>query len=162
MEKKEIIFKYEVLENSTSLPDTESNLLQVARSFTANAYAPYSNFNVAASALLDDGSIYSGTNQENASYPVGMCAERTLLATIANVATNKKIICLAISYYNKAKDKNDIPATPCGMCRQALVEWGQRQQQSFKLLLSGQTGKVYIIENAATLLPLSFEDDFLK
>jgi cytidine deaminase len=162
MIKKEITIRYTVFSNIDELLPDDRQLLFIARKATDNAYAPYSNFHVAASALLDDGSIVSATNQENASSPIGICAERTLLAALSAVYPQQKIITLAISYHNLKKDINDTPATPCGMCRQALAEWQQRQITPFKLILSGQIGDIWIIENANDLLPLSFVSDFIK
>ncbi len=162
MINKEINIKYTEYEDSSSLPKDEKELLETARAFTANAYAPYSKFYVAATALLNDGTIVSGTNQENISYPVGICAERTLLSTIANVHPNKEVVKMAISYFNHNADENESPATPCGMCRQALNEWEQRQNKPVKLILGGQTGHIFVLENATLLLPFSFKASLKK
>ncbi len=162
MIKKEITIGYTVYQSIDELSSTDRELLLVARKATDHAYAPYSNFHVAASALLDDGSIVSATNQENASSPIGICAERTLLATLSTIHPQQKLIAIAISYRNLKKDINDTPATPCGMCRQALSEWQQRQGTSFKLILGGQNGEIWVIENSNDLLPLSFVSDFIK
>lgn len=162
MKENKIIFQYNIIDDVSELSKAEALLLKTAQAATASAYAPYSKFHVAASVLLDNGQIVSGTNQENASYPVGICAERTLLATIASMFRSAKIEMMAISYFNHFKDMNDKPAAPCGMCRQALLEWEQRQQQTFPILLAGQTGVIFKIHSAGSLLPLSFFDDFLK
>jgi cytidine deaminase len=146
----------------TELSENDAKLLDTARKYTTNAYAPYSNFNVAASALMQDGDIISGTNQENASYPVGICAERTLLSTIANIKPNAIIETMAISYFNKNNAINDKPAMPCGMCRQALSEAIQRQAKPIRLIVSRQSGAIIIFENALDLLPFSFENSFLQ
>jgi cytidine deaminase len=156
MEHKEIVFTYSVYNAISELPEKDRHLLELAQAATANAYAPYSRFHVAATALLGNGQIISSTNQENAAYPVGICAERTLLGTVASLYPGEKITDLAVSYFNHAKDKNNKPVSPCGMCRQALLEWEERQQQSFRILLAGKTGAVYIMEKASSLLPLSF------
>jgi cytidine deaminase len=157
MEKKEILFAYTVFNDLSELTEKDRHLLKTAQAATVNAYAPYSKFHVAASALLSDGNtIVSATNQENASYPVGICAERTLLGTVASMYPGEKITDIAVSYFNHAKDKNNKPVSPCGMCRQALLEWEERQQQGFRIILAGKTGVVYIIEKASSLLPLSF------
>jgi cytidine deaminase len=162
MIKKEITIGYTICNSMDELSTDDQQLLLAARKATNHAYAPYSNFHVAASALLDNGSIVSATNQENASSPIGICAERTLLAALSAVHPQQKIITLAISYHNFKKDINDTPATPCGMCRQALLEWQQRQVTPFKLILSAQSGDIWIIENTNDLLPLSFIADFIK
>jgi cytidine deaminase len=160
MQEKEILFKYKIYNHIDELELEDKNLLLTARKATDNAYAPYSKFHVAATALLNNGNIVSATNQENASYPVGICAERSLLATIASIYPNSKINTLAISYFNHNKNINNTPAAPCGMCRQAMLEWELRQQQTFKIILGAQEGNVYIINTAISLLPLSFFDEF--
>jgi cytidine deaminase len=99
--------------------------------------------------------MVKGTNKENASYPVGLCAERVLLSAISSQFSNIAIQTMAISYHN-LKGKSDYPISPCGMCRQSLVEYEQRVKKSFRIILSGMTGEVYIIEKASDLLPLPF------
>jgi cytidine deaminase len=143
-----------------TLPLAYQALLQKARKATAQAYAPYSNFKVAAAALLADKTIITGTNQENASYPAGICAERTLLSTVQNIHPNNPILAMAISYYY-AENKPQKPITPCGICRQSLLEYIGVTKQPVTLILSAQEGEVWVIPNAMHLLPLSFEKDFL-
>jgi len=152
---KEIPFQYQVFENASALSPEDASLLLQARAITSHAYAPYSQFKVGAIALLHDGSRVEGTNQENASYPVGICAERVLLSAIASLHRNQAIKTIAISYYNE-NGKSNNPVSPCGICRQSLLEQTLRQQQPIRLILSGQEGPIYIIEDATTLLPLSF------
>lgn len=152
---KEIPFQYQVFENASALSPEDASLLLQARAITSHAYAPYSQFKVGAIALLHDGSRVEGTNQENASYPVGICAERVLLSAIASLHRNKAIKTIAISYHNE-NGKSNSPVSPCGICRQSLLEQTLRQQQRIRLILSGQEGPIYVIEDAATLLPLSF------
>jgi cytidine deaminase len=162
MTKKQITFHYTVFSSIEDVEGEDKKLLLAARAATETAYAPYSHFFVAAAALLSDGSIVCATNQENASYPVGICAERTLLAALSATKHGESITAMAISYRNSKKEVNDVPVSPCGMCRQALIEWEQRQQKKFKILLSGQTGEVFIIDQATDLLPLLFANDFIK
>lgn len=152
---KEIPFQYQVFDNASSLSPEDASLLLQARSITSHAYAPYSHFKVGAIALLNDGCRVEGTNQENASYPVGICAERVLLSAIASLYRNAAIKTIAISYHNE-NGKSNNPVSPCGICRQSLLEQTLRQQQRIRLILSGQEGPIYVIEDAATLLPLSF------
>lgn len=152
---KEIPFQYQVFDNASSLSPEDASLLLQARSITSHAYAPYSHFKVGAIALLNDGNRVEGTNQENASYPVGICAERVLLSAIASLYRNAAIKTIAISYHNE-NGKSNNPVSPCGICRQSLLEQTIRQQQRIRLILSGQEGPIYVIEDAATLLPLSF------
>ncbi|HLD52773.1 MAG TPA: cytidine deaminase [Sediminibacterium sp.] len=152
---KEIVFQYQVLENASALSSEDAQLLQKARSATSKAYAPYSQFQVGAVAMLNNGETIEGSNQENASYPVGICAERVLLSAASTLYHGVAIKTIAISYHNlKGESKN--PVSPCGICRQSLLEQTIRQHQPIKLILSGMEGVVYILEDAAALLPLSF------
>ena len=174
MKEQQLAITYKVYDRAARLPDEDRLLLEQARKTAATAYAPYSEFCVGAAAHVldkkngDTPKLVTGTNQENASYPVGICAERVLLSAISSVVPGGAITAVAISYKNKRKQKktgkatqSNKPAMPCGMCRQALHEQQQRQKKPFRLILSGQTGEVIVINNASDLLPLSFEEHFL-
>jgi len=154
------IFSFEEYASIDELSYTDSNLLRKAREATVDAYAPYSHFHVGAAALLQNGLIITGTNQENASYPVGICAERVLLAAVASQHKNVPVISIAVSYDNLDGESNH-PVAPCGMCRQSLVEFESRMNQPIKLILAGKEGKVLVIDNAASLLPFAFEKNEL-
>ena len=142
------------------LIDADAFLLSEARSATQFAYAPYSNFQVAAIGKLENGEVVMGTNQENASYPAGLCAERSMLATASSVHPGIAVTTIAITY-NNLKGSSDKPASPCGICRQSLAEHTQRFKLPIKLILSGMEGPVQVIENCLDLLPLSFGADDL-
>ena len=161
MKKQEINFTLDIYTSEKELSEPDAALLAKAREITGIAYAPYSNFKVGAVAKLRNGEIVSGTNQENASYPVGICAERSLLATLSTLFPNVAIETMAISYQNKKGESNK-PISPCGMCRQALVEYENRTQNPIRLIMSGLQGEVFIVEKADMLLPLSFGSDDLK
>jgi len=161
MNKQEYNFSFEVYNTVDELLPEDALLVHEARKVTANAYAPYSNFNVGAIAQLKNGQMVAGTNQENAAYPVGICAERVLLSTAATLFPNIAIDTLAISYDNKNGESNH-PISPCGICRQTLLEYEERVKQPIRIILSGLQGKIYIIEKASQLLPLSFGGDDLK
>ena len=161
MNKEEYKFSYEVYDSIAGLNEQDATLLNEARAVTAAAYAPYSNFNVGAVAKLANGEIVKGTNQENASYPVGICAERSLLASAASLYPNIPIDTIAISYDNTRGASNH-PISPCGMCRQTLVEYEQRVNQPIRLILSGLEGSVIVVATANSLLPLSFGSSDLK
>ena len=148
-------FTYEAYETEKELTEADAELLQLARNKTASAYAPYSKFNVAAAARLTNGTVVYGTNQENASYPVGICAERTLLSVLASVHPSETIDTIAITYNNLNGDSS-APASPCGLCRQSLLEYEERLQHPIRLLLAGQSGKIIGISKAIDLLPFSF------
>jgi cytidine deaminase len=154
MKKEEIKFTLLVYDSSDDLNEDDAFLLSEARSVTQFAYAPYSNFQVGAIARMANGEIISGSNQENASYPAGICAERVMLSSAASQYPGIAISTIAISY-NNLKGKSDRPVSPCGICRQSLVEFEQRFGP-VRIILSGMEGKVQIIENATSLMPLAF------
>lgn len=160
MNKKQFSIDFEEYSTIEELQQEDSALLSMARSLTFMAYAPYSNFRVAAVAVLNNGEIIKGTNQENASYPVGICAERSLMAAVGTMFPDAPIKTMAISYHNAGNDGH--PISPCGMCRQALQEYEERTRQSIRLILSGQSGSVYVIDKASSLLPLAFSGKELK
>ena len=157
MKSHQFHFGYEEYSSIEELSLQDQQLLQAARAVTEHSYAPYSNFSVGAAALLKNGNQVLGTNQENASYPVGICAERTLMAAAATQFPGIAIEAMAISYHNfKLPDSNEHAISPCGMCRQALHEFEQRTQHPIRLILSGMSGEVIVINTAAHLLPLAF------
>lgn len=161
MKKEEYRFAFEVYDSIDELNKEDAWLLKEAREVTESAYAPYSNFNVGAVAKLANGEIVAGTNQENASYPVGLCAERVLLASASTLYPHVPIDSIAISYNNTHGESNH-PISPCGMCRQSMVEYEERVKQPIRLILSGMEGKVYVIDKTTNLLPLSFGSVDLK
>ena len=157
MAVKKLETHYEWLDSQAELNEADRSLLEAAKQATALAYAPYSRFYVAAVARLANGTVVAGTNQENASYPVGTCAERTLLGTLANLHPGQAIDTLAITYrHASATGEANHPASPCGMCRQALLEYEHRLGSPIRLLLSGQSGPVLLVHCAADLLPFGF------
>ena len=155
MKKREVKFSYLHLGSEQELKEGDALLLEEARRVTQFAYAPYSHFRVGACAQLDNGEMITGTNQENASFPAGICAERTLLSTAASLFRGIAIKTLAISYHN-LNGKSDKPVSPCGICRQSLVEFQERTGTPIRIILSGMQGPVLVIDNAADLLPLVF------
>ncbi len=161
MKKGEYHFEYEVYDSIDDLEAADASLLLEARRITGNSYSPYSNFKVGAAARLSNGNLVTGSNQENASFPVGLCAERVLLGAVASVYPGEAITSLAISY-NNLNGQSDQPISPCGICRQSLLEYESRVNQNIRVIMGGLTGKVYIIDKAAMLLPLSFTGDDLK
>lgn len=158
---KQYTFDYEEYNSIDDLSAADAHLVAEARKATEIAYAPYSNFLVGAYAVLNSGEFIKGSNQENASYPVGVCAERALLASVGQLFPNEPIISMAISYNNLNGESNR-PLSPCGMCRQALQEYEGRVHQPIRLLLSGMEGKVYVISKSTNLLPFSFSGEDLK
>lgn len=161
MEVKQVQFSIEVYSSAAELAADDAALLAEAKEVTKAAYAPYSNFFVGAAAKLANGIIFKGTNQENASYPVAICAERTLMSAAATQYPGVAIEAMAISYDNK-NGESIRPISPCGVCRQMLAEFEERTKQQMKIILGGLTGEVYIIHTAKDLLPLTFTADDLK
>lgn len=161
MIKEDYAFSFEVYGSIEELQQPDARLLNEARRVTQHAYAPYSHFRVGAIAQLDNGEIITGTNQENASFPIGLCAERVMLASAASLFPEVPIKTIAISYDNE-KGQSNHPISPCGICRQSLLEYETKLKHPIRIILGGLAGKVYIIERAAMLLPLSFTADELN
>jgi len=155
MNKSSYSFAYEIYNSIDDMNKEDAWLLQHAKETSRGAYAPYSHFQVGAAARLLNGEIVKGTNQENASYPVGICAERVLLSAAAVLHPQVPVESIAVSYRSDSV-KSDHPITPCGICRQSLQEYEQRVHQPIRLILGGMDGKVIVIERASMLLPLSF------
>ncbi|MDE3123973.1 MAG: cytidine deaminase [Bacteroidota bacterium] len=153
--QQQIQFTYHLFHNIQDLKESDAFLLKCARDNTHLAYAPYSQFRVSAAALLSNGKIVFGTNQENASYPVSICAERSLLASAAALFPEAHVQTMAITYHAMQHNSNK-PISPCGMCRQAIIEHQKRYGQTMRLILSGETGDIYVIDDATALLPLAF------
>lgn len=150
------IFSVEIKE----LPPADQRLVEAAKEATYRSYAPYSNFSVGAAVMLIDGTIVTGSNQENAAYPSGLCAERTALFYANSQYPDQPVKALAIA----ARSLNgflDIPIPPCGACRQVMLETEQRYQTAMRILLYGEK-EIYVIEGTKTLLPLSFGEEFLS
>jgi cytidine deaminase len=155
MNKQEYHFAYEVYDSIDDLTEDDKWLLDEAREVTQHAYAPYSRFQVGAVAKLLNGEIVAGSNQENASFPAGLCAERVVLASISSLYPKVPVETMAISYFNNNGESNH-PISPCGICRQALQEFTEKTKTPIRLILGGMHGKVFIIPAASMLLPLSF------
>ena len=161
MNKQVFKFDFTIYDSINELNEEDALLLREARKVTDVAYAPYSNFRVGAFAKLNNGETVSGTNQENAAYPAGICAERTLMSAASSLYPNVGIETIAISYHNVRGESNR-PVSPCGICRQSFIEFQQRTKNTIRIILSGIEGEVYVIENAENLLPLVFGADDLK
>ncbi|HLZ15686.1 MAG TPA: cytidine deaminase [Cyclobacteriaceae bacterium] len=139
--------------------DSESKYLaHKAKEAASNAYAPYSKFCVGAALILDDGSIVSGSNQENAAYPLCMCAERVTLYAASAQHPDKRIMKVAVVAHKK-NHKELTPATCCGSCRQVLVEYEARQRNPIEVIMLGPDKRWVKAPSAASLLPFSFSLD---
>ena len=161
MKESKFEFNYKVFESIDELPEEQRWLLNEAREVTEQAYAPYSKFQVGAVARMANGEIVAGSNQENASFPVGLCAERVLLASISSLFPKIPIEMIAISYKSEHQ-VSDHPISPCGICRQSLQEFEGRVNHPVQLILGGMSGPVYVIDSASRLLPLAFTSEELR
>lgn len=147
-------------ESIDALEKEDAFLMEKAIVARGKSYAPYSNFNVGAALLLDNGEIVLGNNQENAAYPSGMCAERVAIWKAASDYPNMKVVKLAITASSLATPVTK-PVGPCGACRQSLLEYEIKQETPFKMLLMGEVGEVVITDSLVSLLPFSFDNSFL-
>ena len=160
MTKQQILINFNLLDSISELPKIDRDLLTKARQVTNLAYAPYSNFHVGATAILKSGTIISATNQENASYGVTVCAERCLLINHTNNHNSDLIETIAISYSHQ-NQPCDKPISPCGICRQALLEYETRFNTKLRFLLSGQSGAIIELRGVVSMLPFAFDSNFL-
>lgn len=151
------LYVYDTIEE---LHQDIQTLMEKARKARLNAYAPYSNFLVGAALLLDNGETITGNNQENASYPSGLCAERTAIYYAGAKFPNNKILKMALTA-GSAKSQTTTPIPPCGACRQAIAEYEVKQESPIEIYFMGETGKVVKSSSLSDLLPLIFDRSFL-
>jgi cytidine deaminase len=146
---------FTIVNNLDDLDLESKYLIHKAKDATNHAYAPYSKFLVGAAVLLEDGTIITGTNQENAAYPSGMCAERVALYSAISQYPEMKISKLAV-VARKKSGKEMVPATSCGPCRQVMLEFELRQNKAFEVLMLNQDHQWVKANSAASLLPFCF------
>lgn len=161
MKNIEIVCHLTEFDGYSELTSDDKKLIDSAKSAMSDAYAPYSRFNVGAVVLLDNGVYVKGNNQENASYPVGMCAERVAIFAASANYPGIKMNAIAIS----AKSDHfliDKPVTPCGACRQAIAEYEHKFGKEIKMIMSGETGKILVTKSINNLLPYQFNSDDLN
>jgi cytidine deaminase len=160
MKEVKIESTFKVYESLIELPDDIQQLMQSAIKTRENAYAPYSKFKVGAAILLDNNEVIVGSNQENASYPSGLCAERTAIYYAGAKYPKAKILKMAITASSQ-NQVTDSPIPPCGACRQSISEYEIKQDQRIEIYFMGVTGKVVKSHSLANLLPLGFDRSFL-
>ena len=160
MKKINLTCEVTIYENLTELLPEDQELIKAAIEATKRSYAPYSNFSVGAAVRLKDGQIITGTNQENAAYPSGICAERTTLFYAGSQYPQIPVTTLAIAAHN-GKELTDQPISPCGACRQVILEAEERHQQQIRIILYGTKG-IYSVETVRDLLPFSFVAEAMK
>jgi len=160
MKEINITATFTAFDSLSNLPNDVQSLMREAVEIRKNAYAPYSNFRVGTAILLDNGKIILGSNQENAAFPSGLCAERVAIYHAGSVYPNAKIVKMAIS---AASDSNttDAPIPPCGACRQSIAEYEFKQETPIEIYFMGEIGAIYKSDSLKNLLPLAFDKKFL-
>jgi cytidine deaminase len=160
MKKVEIKTQITIFESIDELTTIVKGLMNKAIEAKQNAYAPYSKFKVGAAMLLEDGTVITGNNQENAAYPSGMCAERVAIWKVSSEFPDKKILKLAISASSSAQILKE-PVAPCGACRQTLSEYEIKQKDKIEVYFMGEVGEIIKTESVLDLLPIAFDKSFL-
>ena len=160
MIEKEYITSVKEYKSEKEFNESDQKLIKLAREATKNSYAPYSKFNVGACVLLENGKTFSGNNQENAAYPSGLCAERVAIFYANSKYPEIPVTAIAICARNQS-GLLKTPVTPCGACRQVLLESEMRFKTPIKVILIGEE-KIITIDNISQLLPLNFEKDSLS
>lgn len=160
MKEISIVSKFSVYESTSELPNDIQDLMEKAVSIRKKAYAPYSKFRVGAALLLDNGEIVLGSNQENAAYPSGLCAERVAIFQAGAIFPEAKIIKMAITAASDT-NKTIAPIPPCGACRQSIAEYETRQESPIEIYFMGESGEIHKSASLKNLLPLMFDKKFL-
>ncbi|AXG73039.1 cytidine deaminase [Flavobacterium arcticum] len=160
MENISIISTFTAFNSINELPEDVKMLMQQAVAIRQKSYAPYSKFHVGAALLLDNGEIVLGSNQENAAYPSGLCAERVAVFYAGAMYPDAKILKIAISAASEEKKVED-PIPPCGACRQSIAEYEMKQDTPIEIYFMGEVGKVYKSDSLKNLLPMVFESKYL-
>lgn len=142
----------------SQLPDFAQRLIEAAETAADKAYAPYSKFKVGAALLQADGQILTGSNHENAAYPAGICAERVVLG--AHDMESANVQAIAVAYKSDPATRHP-PLSPCGICRQSILEAQLHQKAPIAVYMSNPDGEVILVEDASYLLPFYFSSDYL-
>jgi len=156
MKSNSIEIRYTIFSDIEKLPAESRLLMEKAKAASLSAYAPYSKFRVGAAVLLGNGEIVLGNNQENVSYPEGLCAERVALFAAMAQFPQEKIKAVAV-YANPMDYALNHIVTPCGACRQVLAECEQRSGDNISVLCGGTSGEVFAVESVQDLLPFNFK-----
>lgn len=159
--KKKIEISYQELESRKELDLQDQKLLTQAEDAREKAYSPYSGFRVGAAVKLSNGEVFTGNNQENSSFPAGICAERTALFAAKAIHPDADIECLVVTASGSDYVQEN-PVTPCGICRQVFSEYEHKQEKAFRVILASVKGKIFTYDSASYLLPFSFYATHLK
>jgi cytidine deaminase len=160
MKEITITSSFSVFDSIPELPQDIQDLMAQAIAIRKNAYAPYSKFRVGAALLLDNGKIVLGSNQENAAYPSGLCAERVAIFQAGSIYPEAKILKMAITAASDSNQTNT-PIPPCGACRQSIAEYEIRQDNPIEIYFMGEIGTIYKSDSLKNLLPLMFDKKYL-
>jgi len=160
MKEINITTKFSVFDELDELPEKSKDLMEQAIEIRKKAYAPYSRFRVGAAILLDNGKIVLGSNQENAAYPSGLCAERVAIFQAGAIYPEARILQMAISATADEKPVTS-PIPPCGACRQSIAEYEFKQEHPIEIYFMGESGAVYKSDSLKNLLPFMFDKKFL-
>lgn len=160
MKEINITTKFSVFDELNELPVSVKGLMEQAVEIRKKAYAPYSKFRVGAALLLDNGKVVLGSNQENAAYPSGLCAERVAIFQAGAIYPDAKILRMAISATADEKPVTS-PIPPCGACRQSIAEYEFKQEYPIEIYFMGETGAIYKSDSLKNLLPFMFDKNFL-
>jgi cytidine deaminase len=160
---KKLIHSVEITVYATveELLAEDRELVEKAKKVSKTAYAPYSQFYVGAAIRLSSNKIIEGSNQENMAYPSGMCAERVAIYYANSFYSDSQIETIAVTAFAKEFNVNH-PIYPCGACRQSMAEYELKQKKPIRLIMTGQSGEVYIAESIETILPFMFNEIELK
>lgn len=158
---KKISFSYKVYDSVKDLNELDQKLIEASDQILEKAYAIYSGFNVGASALLENGEIMTANNQENMALPSSLCAERVLLYYCRSHFPDVVIKKMAVSVRATQAIIKE-PITPCGACRQVMVEYERNQNSDIPIFLKGEVGEIYELDSISDLLPLAFKTDVLR
>jgi len=160
MKEIAITSKINIFDSIDEIPQMDQNLIKKAVEIRQNAYAPYSNFKVGVAILLDNGEIVLGTNQENAAYPSGLCAERVAIFHAGTIYPKAKILKMVITANSDNKVTTE-PVPPCGACRQSIAEYEIRQNSPIEIYYMGETGEIHHSASLKNLLPFMFDKKML-
>lgn len=156
MKELKIESTFQVYDDLNELPNNVAGLFNKAIEARAKAYAPYSKFKVGAAILLENGEIITGNNQENVSYPSGLCAERTAIYYAGAQYPESKILKMTITAAS-SHHKTENPIPPCGACRQAIAEYEVKQDSPIEIYFMGEVGEIIKSSSLSNLLPLLFD-----
>lgn len=152
---KQLEIAYSELDSRDDLSEQEEKLLRMAEDAREKSYSPYSGFRVGAAVLLENNEIFIGSNQENSSFPAGICAERTAIFAAHATWPGVPVVAVAITASGSEYIREN-PVTPCGICRQVFSEYEHKQNKPFRVILASEKGKLFVYESAGSLLPFSF------